>query len=423
MTNAKRTVPRWPIALAAGVIIAALGTLAWLRAQLIESEKSVVRSAVQRFQVTDVLGRPESSSLIFGEIETQARVSEGSAIRELYVTKRMIDGSEITVFPYYADLLTPNWRDARPWTKLAVGREPQVQGYLYIQTNNSTLKAVNAVIALLLVVLAGGFAVLLIHQRGKEKELGRSLLELESSKAQMIHLERLALAGQLSANVFHDIKKPVLNIKNEVTDSLDGAPTPPEEVYRAIRAQTELFLQMLRDLGMETFVNASTQAAEWCDLADAVDRSLRLVKYEQGSVATQVDFQAGHEFFIQTQPHKLVQIFSNLILNAYQAMGNSGRLRVKGIVDGSARMMVVTLEDSGPGVPPAKREEIFQPFLTTRAENGGSGLGLYICRTIINDLGGSIIVDQSPDLGGSRFTIKLPLAPERSSREVERIDS
>ncbi len=90
MTNAKRTVPRWPIALAAGVIIAALGTLAWLRAQLIESEKSVVRSAVQRFQVTDVLGRPESSSLIFGEIETQARVSEGSAIRELYVTEALM---------------------------------------------------------------------------------------------------------------------------------------------------------------------------------------------------------------------------------------------------------------------------------------------------------------------------------------------
>ncbi|MCC6547416.1 HAMP domain-containing histidine kinase [Candidatus Sumerlaeota bacterium] len=416
----KRTVPRWPIVLATGVIIAALGTLAWLREQLIDSEKSVIRSAVQRFEVTNVLGRPESSSLIFGEIETQARVSEGSAIRDLCVTKRMIDGTEITVYPYYADLLDPNWRTARPWTRLAVGAEPQVQGYLYIQTNNSTLKAVNAVIALLSVVLAGGFAVLVIRQRGKEEELGRSLLELESSKAQMIHLERLALAGQLSANVFHDIKKPVLNIKNEVMDSLEGAPTPPEEVYRAIRAQTELFLQMLRDLGMETFVNASAQSAEWCDIVDAVDRSLRLVKYEQGSVAVDVTFEKGHEFFIQTQPHKLVQIFSNLILNAYQAMGNSGRLRVLGRIAEAERRMVVTVEDSGPGIPAAKREEVFKPFLTSRASSGGSGLGLYICRTIIADLGGSIVVDEAPELGGTRFTIKLPMAHERASREVRR---
>ncbi len=407
-------VSRWPVALAALMLLAALGTLLWLRAQLIEGERSVIAGTVKRFEVTNVLGRPESLSIIFEEVETLVKASETNPIQRLYVTKRLVDGREVTVVPHHIDLTDRDWRNGAEWVKMPVGRGPQ--GYLYMQLSSATINAVNAAITLFSIMLAAGFAVLLIRQRGKEQQLGRTLVELEGRKAQVIHLERLALAGQLSANVFHDIKKPVLNIKHEVADALDGHSTDTSEVLKTVHAQTELFLQMLRDLGMETFVNASAQAPEWCDLEEAVARSLRLVKYEQGGIGVSVEFRGERGFLIQGVPHKLVQLFSNLVLNAFQAMGEKGELTIRGTNDG--RSITIEVEDTGPGVPEDKREEVFSPFVTTRAQAGGSGLGLYICRTIVNDLGGSIGLGRRSSGTGARFTVTFPSPPDPPDHSV-----
>ncbi|CAN5448654.1 hypothetical protein BH09SUM1_BH09SUM1_06060 [soil metagenome] len=403
-----RALPRWPLVLAMAMLVAALGTLFWLRAHLVSLEDAVLDGMVRRFAATNVLGRPESRAIVFEDIEIEARASTSDLIRQVYVTKRVTDGHdprEIAVHPFYIDLTDPAWRTRREWTVLPIGEGPV--GYLYVDVNKATIRAVNTAISLLSFLLAVGFAVLLLRQRGKEVQLSETISELETRKAQVIQLERLALAGQLSANVFHDIKKPVLNIKHEVADALDSGAPPPESVLRAIHAQTELFLQMLRDLGLESFVNANQQVKEWCDLRDAIDRSLRLVRYEQGGIETEVRFDDGKEFLIQSVPHRLVQLFSNLMLNAYQAMGEKGRLLVEGRTDGAR--MTITIEDSGPGIPAELREEAFIPFVTTKGESGGSGLGLYISRTIVTDIDGTITLAKSETLGGAKFIIDLPV--------------
>jgi two-component system NtrC family sensor kinase len=95
----------------------------------------------------------------------------------------------------------------------------------------------------------------------------------------------------------------------------------------------------------------------------------------------------------------------NLIGNAIEAMPGGGRLRVAAHAGDDA--VEVSLTDTGPGVAAADREKVFEPFFTTRAETGGTGLGLAVAREIVMKHGGTIRVDDG-DGGGARFVVSLP---------------
>ncbi|HYQ81053.1 MAG TPA: ATP-binding protein, partial [Anaeromyxobacteraceae bacterium] len=106
--------------------------------------------------------------------------------------------------------------------------------------------------------------------------------------------------------------------------------------------------------------------------------------------------------------NQLQQVVVNLVVNALQAMGASGRIAVETAPGpgGRARLAVA---DSGPGVPPELAERIFEPFFTTKPEGQGTGLGLSICYRIAEEHGGSIALER-PAQGGARFVIDLPQA-------------
>lgn len=104
------------------------------------------------------------------------------------------------------------------------------------------------------------------------------------------------------------------------------------------------------------------------------------------------------------RPDELVQVWTNLLDNAIQAMEGHGRLRL--CARHEAGQVVVQLTDSGPGVPAELRERIFEPFFTTKLAGEGTGLGLHICRMIIAGHGGKIEVDSEP--GRTSFTVRLP---------------
>lgn len=119
----------------------------------------------------------------------------------------------------------------------------------------------------------------------------------------------------------------------------------------------------------------------------------------------------------------LMQVWTNLLLNAVQAMQGRGRLRIETLsLRGEA---VVRITDSGPGIPPALRDRIFEAFFTTKPAGEGSGLGLHICRQIVERHRGRIAVDGEP--GCTTFEVRLPLpppepaAPAASAAAVEAI--
>ncbi len=116
---------------------------------------------------------------------------------------------------------------------------------------------------------------------------------------------------------------------------------------------------------------------------------------------------------------ELVQVWTNLLHNAVQAMGGRGHLgvRTQRHGDGFAR---VCIEDSGPGIPPEVLPRIFDAFFTTKPRGEGSGLGLNICRKIIESHGGRIEVETRP--GRTVFSVVLPLAPEQAPRALPAVN-
>jgi len=104
----------------------------------------------------------------------------------------------------------------------------------------------------------------------------------------------------------------------------------------------------------------------------------------------------------------------NLVRNAIEASSVNGLVRVKVAVDGTVG--VVTVEDSGPGVPRELMGKVFEPFVTTKTERGGTGLGLAITRDMIGRLGGEVVLENREE-GGARATVRLELwkASEASS--------
>lgn len=394
---------RWPILLSLALMLSATATLMWLRDRLERQERSTLLGAVRLFESTEALGRPESRQLRFSTVESLAQAIEAAdLVTELRILKAVDQGRWVTVYPYSADLIDPGWHERAEWTRLEVGAAARPSGVLHFRLDNSNLRAVDRAIGVFAVAFVIGLGVLIFRQQEKEAQLGRTVDELEARRAEVIGLERLALAGQLSANIFHDLKKPILNIKHEVDDALEAPTQDTPELLGAIRQQTELFLTMMRDLGFEDFVRGGGEASEWCDLSEAIARSLRLVRYEQGDVEVTVS-ESGAMPLVFGQPHRLVQLFSNLALNAFQAMKGKGSLTI--LLVGSGDSCVVTFGDTGPGISELQRAKLFTPFSTTRASEGGSGLGLYISRKIVADLGGTIrLLEQGP---GATFEIKL----------------
>ncbi|MCX7717491.1 MAG: ATP-binding protein [Candidatus Sumerlaeaceae bacterium] len=370
--------------------------------------------ALQRvFSDERVLRAPADPVVRFSAVEELARKYENFGyVRRLTVTK-VFPGSERIIYPFYAPAAGdipalrarlaehPDPAAPRPDERALPLEAGGVRlGTLHLRLDEGPLASVRAAIASLGLLLLGAVALLALQFRQQEHVISRTTVELEQKRRELIRLERLALAGQLSANILHDLKKPVLNIKNEAEDPDAASPM-------RIREQADLFLTMLRESNLERFVRSEGDR-EYADVNDLLRRSLSLVGYERGNIEVALHLDPAIPPVLG-MPVRFIQVFSNLILNAYQAMEGRGRLTVATRpADGG---VLVTIDDTGPGIPETARESIFEPFYTTKSADIGTGLGLYICRDIIREAGGRIEVGTAPG-GGARFTIWLPAGPD-----------
>ena len=134
----------------------------------------------------------------------------------------------------------------------------------------------------------------------------------------------------------------------------------------------------------------------------------RLVRYEQGAIEVKRDFDPDLPL-VFAHPYKMIQVFSNLILNAFQAMNGKGCLTLK--TKRLGHDIRVEIHDTGPGIPEDRFPRLFTPFFTTRdagaSEDEGTGLGLYISKNIIDELKGKIRVE-SEQGKGTTFIITIP---------------
>ncbi len=389
----------------------ALGMLFWLKGRF-EREREETIAAVKRHFSPAVLGLPDDleRTFRFADLE-QIRatlIPHNAYVRDIVVVKRIAGRGERIVLPFEYPLLHADWQARLSRLERHPLSSGDIEyGAIYFDFDNSRLNSVRLAIGSLAVLLVLVLALVARRLHVQEAALTRTTVELEEKKRELVELERLALAGRLSANIFHDIRKPLLNIRLAI-EELEAAGQTAEDLRArtaGIRRQVELFFNILRDLNIERFIRGDQAGAEFVAVNDLLERSCALVRYERGSVEVVTNFSSNLPP-VFAFPYRLMQVFSNLILNAYQAMGGHGRLTLTTLQEGGE--VVVRIADTGPGIPPEHLPRVFEPFHSTRQDAGGSGLGLYISKGIVEDMAGRIgVAATGPE--GTCFEIRLPV--------------
>jgi signal transduction histidine kinase len=233
----------------------------------------------------------------------------------------------------------------------------------------------------------------------------RHLRELSALEAEMERRERLAALGDVAAAFAHEVRNPL----NAVSMGLqrlasEFVPEPAEEYgrfvsmiegeVRRLNAIVEQFIALARPLPLEPARVALDDL--YAELAVLLEPEAR-----RAGVTLAVD--AGGVTSIVADRDHLQQVLLNLVLNAIQATGSGGRVTI-----GAERArdgIVLTVADTGPGIPPEVLPRVFDPYFTTK--RGGLGLGLTIARRIVEAHGGAIDVESQVG-PGTRFRVRLP---------------
>jgi len=222
-----------------------------------------------------------------------------------------------------------------------------------------------------------------------------------------LETERLALVGRFTGSIIHDLKNPlnVISISAELLgeDNVDSAMR--KESCKRIRRQVERITDMVGEV-LE-FTKADKRAfvpirVRYAELVERVVEEERPVLTARG-VRLEIEGRPP-ETDLLMNPKRLHRVFANLLTNAAEAMGRSGRIRMRFLEE--ARGVRTEIEDTGPGIAPEVAAHLFDPFVTY-GKPAGTGLGLAIARNIVSDHRGRIEASNVPG-GGALFTVWLP---------------
>ncbi len=262
-------------------------------------------------------------------------------------------------------------------------------------------------------VLINRFATENRRQVHKYQELSERLEEtnrqLRRAEADARRSERLAALGQLSAGLAHEIRNPLGVIKGSA-EMLNQKIEGPNPLARELSGYIGSEVNRLNSLVTRflDFARPSHLELHSTQLSVVVDHVLESVhnQFPEARVVVERDYRPNAPD-VQVDAQLCEQIFVNLITNAYQAMEGTGRLRIAIAPESQngRRGVSVVIEDSGPGVPAESREQIFNPFFTSKKD--GVGLGLSIVAKIVDDHRGTIRLE-SPPGEGARFRVFLP---------------
>jgi two-component system cell cycle sensor histidine kinase/response regulator CckA len=253
----------------------------------------------------------------------------------------------------------------------------------------------------------------------------------------IIRDDRIRAMGTMAASVAHEINNPLTYVLGGLEEATTEVESLAAELAAAGADADAAAAAALRALGrlreqlapalagtrrirevthqLSTFTRPDDEHLAPVDVATAVRSVLKLVGKEIEARARLVE-EVGVSAVVLANEARLVQVFVNLLMNAWQALPTSDPARhvigVRTAVQGDDAL--IEIWDSGPGIPPHLREQIFEPFITTKDVGMGTGLGLFVCRNIIDALHGRITVDEAPG-GGALFRVVLPRTTQTAS--------
>ncbi|RMA57299.1 tetratricopeptide repeat protein [Ulvibacter antarcticus] len=331
--------------------------------------------------------------------------------------------------------------------KIALQKASQDKQLLIQQTQLKKQKLIRnlSIAGLLLVII---FA-LILYYRIREKRrlnqaLGKSLTELQETQKQLIHSEKMASLGELTAGIAHEIQNPLnfvnnfSEVSNELIDEMN------EEIEKGDMDEAKIIANDIKQnlekithhgkradaivKGMLQHSRKSSPEKEPTDINRLADEYLRLAyhglrakdKSFNATLETDFDESIGK---VNVIPQDLGRVILNLITNAFYATSEKQKTcqaedvealpNYKPTVSVSTKKMkdevVINVKDNGNGIPKEVLDKIFQPFFTTKPSGSGTGLGLSLSYDIVKAHGGNIEVESKENVGTS-FRILLPIA-------------
>jgi two-component system, NtrC family, sensor histidine kinase HydH len=245
------------------------------------------------------------------------------------------------------------------------------------------------------------------------QELSESLAEanrsLKLAQEEARRAERLAALGQLSAGLAHEIRNPLGVIKGSaelLTQKLEKADPLAQElagyIYTEVNRVSALVSRFL------DFARPSQLDLHPVELAGLIERCLKVVADQGACARVKVEREFASQLpQVMLDEELCEQVFINLFMHACEAMGEQGgELKARILRAPEENAVAVEVEDSGPGVPPEMKEQIFNPFVTTK--KSGVGLGLAIVSKIVDAHGGSVKLVSQPNHGAC-FRVTFPV--------------
>jgi two-component system NtrC family sensor kinase len=234
----------------------------------------------------------------------------------------------------------------------------------------------------------------------------------EFTRRKVMESERLAIVGQLAADVAHELNNPLQGIVTYSHLMLERM--RPDDTQRPsvekIANQANRCTVIIR--GLLDFSRPKKPHEKLTDLRATIDECLALVEDRQlfHNIEVVRDYQADLPQTVM-DPAQMQQVFMNLIINAAEAMGGVGKLTVTTRLDAARRVIHADFRDTGHGINAEDMGRIFDPFFTTKEVGHGTGLGLAISFGIVKEHGGTITVE-STEREGTTFTIELPVGEQ-----------
>lgn len=245
-------------------------------------------------------------------------------------------------------------------------------------------------------------------------DLESSLQELQRAQAHVLTSEKMAMLGQFTAGVAHELNNPLnfisggVSVLEEAAENAGNSASEEEmQILRNIRNGVDRAIAIVNSLRVFSNPRSEIGIDSHADLAECIKASLLVLqsKIKKEGVAVATDFT---DCVVVGHSGQLCQIFINLIDNAIHAVKDmpQGQKNIEIRSRSATAHVLVDIRDSGVGIPESIQSNLFQAFFTTKPTGQGIGLGLFICDTILRGIGGSIMVT-SKDGEGAMFTVQF----------------
>jgi len=241
--------------------------------------------------------------------------------------------------------------------------------------------------------------------------LVEDITELERLEEELLHSERLASIGRLAAGVAHEIGNPVTGIAC-LAQNLEYETSTGEisAMARDILKQTDRVTRIVESLVNFSHTGSDNSESRLgpCNLADCVDEAIHLLSLDAQAKPVRFNNSCGRELVVLADSQRLLQVFVNLLGNARDACEPFGHVQVFAVA--ASGLTTISVEDNGCGIAQNLQQRVFEPFFTTKDPGEGTGLGLALVYSIMEDMGGSVDLTSPLDdttQTGTRVNLRL----------------